>query len=68
MSAQSVERRLAAILFMDLVDTHTIELSETAELDEEGRIVRLTDVYPEGQDEMLGWFERHGAEFDPSYI
>jgi hypothetical protein len=50
------------------VDSLTIELSETAELDEEGRIVSLVDVYPEGQDEMLGWLERHSAEFDPSYL
>ena len=50
------------------VDSLTIELSETAELDEEGRIVRLTDVYPDGQDEMLSWIERYSEDFDPSYI
>ena len=50
------------------VDALTIQLAETAELDEAGRIVSLKDVYPEGQDEMLRWLERHRAEFDPSYV
>ncbi len=50
------------------VDALTIELSETAELDEKGRIVSLEDVYPEGQDEMVSWLKRYSAEFDPSYI
>ncbi len=50
------------------VDALTIQLSETAHLDETGRIVSLEDVYPEGQDEMLSWFERYSAEFDPSYV
>jgi hypothetical protein len=50
------------------VDSLTIELSETAELDEEGLIVSLIDVYPDGQDEMFRWIERHSADFDPSYI
>lgn len=50
------------------VDALTIELSETATLDETGRIVSLEDVYPEGQDEMLRWLERNRAEFDPSYV
>ena len=50
------------------VDALTIQLSETAELDETGRIVSMEDVYPEGQDEMLGWLERYSAEFDPRYV
>ena len=50
------------------VDSLTIELSETVELDEAGRIVRMEDVYPAGQDEMLRWLERYSAEFDPSYV
>ena len=50
------------------VDPLTIQLSETAELDETGRISSLEDVYPEGQDEMLRWLERYSAEFDPSYV
>jgi hypothetical protein len=50
------------------VDTLTIQLSETAELDEAGHIVSLEDVYPEGQDEMLRWLERYRAEFDASYV
>ena len=50
------------------VDALTIALSETAELDEQGRIVHLTDVYPEGQDEMYAWLERYSAEFDASYV
>ncbi len=50
------------------VDPLTIQLSETAHLDEAGRIVSLEDVYPEGQDEMLSWLERYSAEFDPSYL
>ena len=50
------------------VDTLSIQLSETAELDETGRIVSLEDVYPEGQDEMLRWLERYRAEFDASYV
>ena len=49
------------------VDPLTIQLSETAELDETGRIVSVVDVYPEGQDEMLRWLERHRDDFDPSY-
>jgi hypothetical protein len=35
---------------------------------EEGLIVSLIDVYPDGQDEMFRWIERHAADFDPSYI
>ena len=50
------------------VDTLTIQLAETAVLDEGGRILSLEDVYPEGQEEMLGWLERYSAEFDPSYV
>ena len=50
------------------VDALSIQLSETAELDETGRIVSLEDVYPEGQDEMLRWLERYGSEFDASYV
>ncbi len=50
------------------VDALSIQLSETAELDETGRIVSLADVYPEGQDEMHRWLERYRAEFDPSYV
>ena len=50
------------------VETIRIQLSETAELDESGRIVSLEDVYPEGQDEMLRWLERYRADFDPSYV
>ena len=50
------------------VDMLSIQLSETAELDETGRIVSLEDVYPEGQDEMLRWLERYRAEFDASYL
>jgi hypothetical protein len=45
----------------------SIHLSETAEFDEAGRIVRLHDVYPESQDEALAWIERH-KKFDPSYV
>ena len=44
----------------------SIRLSETAEFDEAGRIVRLHDVYPAGQEAALAWIERH-KEFDPSY-
>jgi hypothetical protein len=51
----------------DGVDTLTIELSETAEFDEAGRIVSLVDIYAPGQDEMFDWLERHGADFDASY-
>ena len=50
------------------VDTLSIQLSETAELDGTGRIVSLEDVYPEGQDEMLRWLERYSAKFDPTYV
>jgi hypothetical protein len=50
------------------VEPLTIRLSETAELDEAGRIARLEDVYPDGQDEMLRWLDRHGSRFDPSYV
>ena len=50
------------------VDSLTIELSETVDVDEAGRIVRMEDVYPAGQDEMLRWLERYSAEFDPSYV
>ena len=50
------------------VDSLTIQLSETAELDETGRIVSLVDVYPEGQDEMLRWLERYSTGFDPTYV
>jgi hypothetical protein len=45
----------------------SIRLMETAELDEAGRIVRLHDVYPDGQDAALAWIDRH-KEFDPSYV
>ncbi len=50
------------------VDTLTILLSETAEVNETGLIVSLEDVYPEGQEEMLRWLERYRADFDPSYV
>ena len=50
------------------VDALAMRLSETAVLDETGRIVSLEDVYLDGQDEVLSWFERHSAEFDPSYL
>ena len=50
------------------VDELTIQLSETVELDETGRIVSMEDVYPEGQDEMLDWLERYSAKFDPTYV
>lgn len=46
----------------------SIALSETAELDEEGRIVSLEDVYAEGQDEAFRWLERHADDFDPTYV
>ncbi|MHC4934109.1 MAG: hypothetical protein ACYTGV_18200, partial [Planctomycetota bacterium] len=49
------------------VESISIRLSETAELDEAGLIVRLHDVYPEGQDAALAWIERH-KQFDPSYV
>ncbi len=42
-------------------------LSETAEFDESGRIVRLRDDYPAGQPEVNQWLEENRAEFDPSY-
>jgi len=50
------------------VDALTIQLSETAVLDEAGLIVSLEDSYPKGQDDMLGWLERYSADFDPSYL
>ncbi len=50
------------------VDALTIQLRETVELNEAGRIVSLVDVYPDGQDEMLSWLESHSADFDPSYV
>ena len=49
------------------IDTLSFSLSETAEFDESGRIVRLLDNYPAGQDEMVRWLDEHRAEFDPSY-
>ena len=49
------------------VEPLSFELSETAEFDESGRIVRLRDDYPPGQDEVAQWLEEHTAEFDPSY-
>jgi len=42
-------------------------LSETAEFDESGRIVRLRDDYPAGQHEVTQWLEENRAEFDPTY-
>ena len=50
------------------IDTLTIRLSETATIDEDGRIVSLQDVYPGGQHEMGRWFQHYGAAFDPSYV
>lgn len=44
-----------------------LKASETAELDEEGRIVRLADAYPADQGEAFAWLARHGGGFDPSY-
>jgi hypothetical protein len=45
----------------------SIRLSETAEFDEAGLIVRLHDVYPEGQEAAIAWIEGH-QELDPSYV
>jgi hypothetical protein len=45
----------------------SIRLSETAEFDDAGLIVRLHDDYPEGQEAALAWIERH-KQFDPSYV
>jgi len=50
------------------VEPVSMRLSETVELNDAGLIVRLTDVYPPGQDEALAWIERHGGEFDISYV
>ena len=51
----------------DGLDPLSFALSETAEFDDSGRIVRLRDDYPAGQHEMSQWLEKNRAEFDPSY-
>ena len=49
------------------LETLSFSLSETAEFDESGRIIRLQDDYPSGQDDMIRWLEEHRLEFDPTY-
>ena len=42
------------------LDPLTFAVSETAEFDNSGRIFRLRDDYPAGQNEMSQWFEKIG--------
>ena len=49
------------------VEPLTIQLAETAELDDAGRIVLLRDDYDAGQEDAARWLEAHASEFDPRY-
>lgn len=45
----------------------SFSLSETAEYDDAGKIIRLQDDYDAGQDHVMQWLTNNGAAFDPSY-
>ena len=50
------------------VEPVSIRLAETAEFDEEGRIVRLCDEYDGDVGPMLEWIERYGKDYDFQYV
>ena len=49
------------------LESLSFTLSETAEFDDAGRIVRLRDDYDAGQDHVDRWLEQHRDGFDPTY-